>query len=105
MHRRKGIVYPRIVEEVVNVAELQRVWNCGYMTTNRIMHGFKAPNHRQKEQLSEYLGIPVAELWVRVDPDPIPEGYAFAVPANKGVVQTDTPLENSEIISEFNEEV
>lgn len=67
MQRRKGLVYPRIVEEVVNPAELQKVWNCGYLTVNRIMHGRKAPNHQQKEQLAEYLGISVEELWVKVD--------------------------------------
>lgn len=69
MQRRKGLIYPRIVEEIVDPAELQKVWNCGYLTVNRIMYGRKKPNHVQKEQLSEYLGIPVAELWVRVDPD------------------------------------
>lgn len=69
MQRRRGLIYPRIVEEIVDPAELQKVWNCGYLTVNRIMYGRKAPNHKQKEQLSEYLGIPVAELWVRVNPD------------------------------------
>ena len=67
MQRRKGLIFPRIVEEVVNIDELRKVWNCGYMTVNRIMHGHKAPNHQQKEQLSEYLGIPVEELFVRSD--------------------------------------
>lgn len=86
MQRRKGLIYPRIVDEIVDTAELQQVWNCGYLTVNRIMHGRKAPNHKQKEQLSEYLGIPVEELWVRID-------------ADKGADQSDTPLtENSEII-------
>ena len=67
MQRRRGLIYPRIVEEIVNPEELQKVWNCGYLTVNRIMYGRKAPNHQQKEQLSEYLGIPVNELWVRDD--------------------------------------
>lgn len=70
MQRRKGLVFPRIVEEVVDIAELEKVWNCGYLTVNRIMHGRKPPNHQQKEQLSEYLGIPVEELWVKVDQEP-----------------------------------
>lgn len=69
MQRRKGLIYPRIVEEVVNIDELRKVWDCGYMTVNRIMHGHKAPNHQQKEQLSEYLGIPIDELFVKADPD------------------------------------
>lgn len=68
MQNRKGLVYPRIVEEVVDVAELRKVWNCGYMTVHRIMYGESLPNHKRKEQLSEYLGIPVSELFVRVDP-------------------------------------
>lgn len=68
MRRCKGQVFPRIVEEVVDYPELMKVWSCGYMTANRIMHGKQLPNHRQKEQLSEYLGIPINELFVRVDP-------------------------------------
>ncbi len=77
MQNRKGYVYPRIKEEVVDTAELCKVWNCGYGVVNRIVYGRQLPNHRQKEQLSEYLGIPINELFVRVD------------------------TKNSEIISEF----
>ena len=67
MQHRKGYIYPRIRDEVVDTAELCKVWNCGYMTVNRIMYGRKLPNHIQKEQLSEYLGIPINELWVTAD--------------------------------------
>ena len=67
MQRRKGYVYPRITEEVVDTAELCKVWNCGYGVVNRIVYGRQLPNHRQKEQLSEYLGIPINELFVRAD--------------------------------------
>ena len=91
MQKRKGIVYPRIEEEIINYAELQEVWDCGYLKAYRILHGLTAPNHKIKEQLSEYLGIPVAELWVKADD----------APEDKAVAQTDTPTENSEIISEF----
>ena len=87
----KGIVFPRIVEEIVDQQELLSVWNISYQQSYRIMHGFKAPNHQQKKQLSEYLGIPIDELFVRVDPDPIPKGYAYT--------KANTP-KNSEIISE-----
>lgn len=79
MQNRKGYVYPRIKEEVVDTAELCKVWQCGYGVVNRIVYGRQLPNHRQKEQLSEYLGIPVAELFVRID-------------------DISTPNENSEII-------
>ena len=81
MQKRKGYVYPRIAEEVVDTAELCKVWNCGYMTVNRIMYGRKLPNHIHKEQLSEYLGIPMNELFARADTN------------------------NSEIISEFDKGV
>lgn len=81
MQNRRGYVYPRIKEEVVDTAELRKVWQCGYGVVNRIVYGRQLPNHRQKEQLSEYLGIPVAELFVRVD-------------------DISTPTVNSEIISE-----
>ena len=67
MQKRKGIVYPRIEEEIINYAELQEVWDCGYLKAYRILHGLTAPNHKIKEQLSEYLGIPIAELWVKAD--------------------------------------
>lgn len=63
MQSRKGIIYPRIAEEVVDYAELQSVWGCSYQTAYRIIHGFCPPNHRRKEKLSEYLGIPSNELW------------------------------------------
>lgn len=81
MVRSKGIVYPRIVEEVVDYHELMKVWNCSYITAHRVLHGIAAPNHIRKQQLSDYLGIPVDELWVRVD----------SAPHFKGVAQFDTP--------------
>lgn len=80
MYKCKGIVYPRIAEEVVDYAELQRVWDCSYCTAYRIMYGYSYPNHIRKRALSEYLGIPIDELWARVDPDPIPEWYAYNKP-------------------------
>lgn len=101
MHRRKGYIYPRIVAEMVDTKELCKVWNCQYLTVNRIMYGRKIPNHVQKKQLSDYLGIPVEELFFRVDPDPIPKDYAFidlSHPATATAV-------NSEISSESEEEV
>lgn len=67
MQKRKGIIYPRIEEEIINYAELQEVWDCGYLKAYRILHGQTAPNHKLKAKLSEYLGIPVAELWVKAD--------------------------------------
>ena len=67
MQNRKGYVYPRIKEEVVDTAELCKVWQCGYGVVNRIVYGRQLPNHRQKEKLSEYLGIPIEELFVRSD--------------------------------------
>lgn len=70
MQNRKGLVYPRIVEEVVDYLELQEVWNCSYLTCYRIMHGEVFPNHKRKQLLSDYLGIPVNELFVRVDVHP-----------------------------------
>lgn len=69
MQNRKGYVYPRIKEEVVDTAELCKVWQCGYGVVNRIVYGRQLPNHRQKEQLSEYLGISINELFVRADTD------------------------------------
>lgn len=69
MQKSKCIIYPRIVEEVVDYAELQSVWNCGYLTCYRILSGQSAPNHIRKKALSDYLGIPVDELWVKAEPD------------------------------------
>lgn len=91
MQRRKGLIYPRIVEEIVDPAELQQVWNCGYLTVNRIMYGRKAPNHQQKKQLSEYLGIPVDELWITI---PGFKGFGTESTLDR---ESDTP-DNSEII-------
>jgi predicted DNA-binding transcriptional regulator AlpA len=71
MQNRKGIVYPRIAEEIVDYAELQEVLGVSYLTAYRIMHGHAFPNHKRKKTLSDYLGIPVDELWVKnpnVDP-------------------------------------
>lgn len=65
MQQRKGIIYPRIVEEVVDYQELQDLWNCSYVTCFRILRGLSAPNHKRKKALSEYLGIPIDELWVK----------------------------------------
>lgn len=65
MQKRSGVVYPRIAEEVVDYLELQDVWNCSYYTAYRVMHGHELPNHIRKKQLSDYLGIPVEELWVK----------------------------------------
>lgn len=64
MHQGNKIIYPRIAEEVVNYQELQDVWNCSLCTAYRILHGKCYPNHKRKKQLSEYLGIPVDELWI-----------------------------------------
>lgn len=93
MQNRKGIVYPRIAEEVVDYDELLPLWECSYMTAYRILYGLQHPNHKRKKALSDYLGIPVEELFKKVDPN--------AAPEVKAVAQTDTPTENSEIISEF----
>ncbi|WP_294242244.1 hypothetical protein [Pseudobutyrivibrio sp.] len=71
MQKCKGVIYPRILEEVVNYAELQQVWDCSYVTAYRILHGLGATNHIRKKQLADYLGVPVDELWVKnpnVDP-------------------------------------
>lgn len=71
MQKRSGIVYPRIAEEIVDYAELQEVWLCSYHTAYHIMHGHENPNHKRKKALSDYLGIPVDELWAKnpnVDP-------------------------------------
>lgn len=65
MQNRKGIIYPRIAEEIVDYAELQEVLGISYLSAYRIMHGHAYPNHKRKEKLSEYLGIPVNELWVK----------------------------------------
>lgn len=65
MQNRKGIIYPRIVEEVVDYQELQDLWNCSYVTCFRVLRGLSAPNHKRKKALSEYLGIPIDELWVK----------------------------------------
>lgn len=89
MYNYKGIVYPRIAEEVVNYEELQRVWDCSYCTAYRIMYGYSYPNHIRKRALSEYLGIPVDVLFTKVDPK-----------ANEA-----TTPKNSGIISESSEEV
>ena len=68
MKRFTGIIFPRIEAEVVDYAELQAVWGCGYQTAYRILHGKYPANHVRKEKLAEYLGIPVAELWVKAEP-------------------------------------
>ena len=80
MQRRKGLIYPIIVDEITDYPELQEIWGCGYMTAYRIMYGHRRPTHRQKQKLADYLGIPIDELWARVDPDPIPEWYAYSKP-------------------------
>lgn len=67
MQKRKGVIYPRILEEVVDYKELQTVWHCSYQKAYHILHGHHIPNHKQKEQLAEYLGIPAEELWVKSD--------------------------------------
>lgn len=67
MQNRKGIVYPRIAEEVVDYDELLEVWQCSYITAYRILYGQSYPNHKRKKALSDYLGIPVEELWVKAD--------------------------------------
>lgn len=92
MQNRKGIIYPRIVEEVVDYAELQEVWHCSYLTAYRIMHGQILPNHKRKDQLAEYLGIPTAELWVKSE--------TVVVGKYRGVSVSPSE-ENSEIISEL----
>lgn len=104
MHRRKGYIYPRIVAEMVDTKELCKVWNCQYLTVNRILYGRKIPNHVQKKQLSDYLGIPVEELFFRIDPDPIPKDYAF-VDLDLLHPATATTADNSEINQEFNDGV
>ena len=68
MKRCNGIVFPRIAEEVVDYAELEAVWGVGYPTAYRILHGKCPANHVRKEKLANYLGIPVAELWVKAEP-------------------------------------
>lgn len=71
MQKRKGFIYPRIAEEVVDYQELQDLWGCSYLTAYRIMYGHAHPNHKRKKALSDYLGIPIDELWVKnpnVDP-------------------------------------
>jgi len=70
MQQRKGIIYPRIVEEVVDYQELIDLWGCSYNTCFRVLRGLSAPNHKRKKALSEYLGIPMDELWLRVDQKP-----------------------------------
>ena len=67
MKRCKGIIFPRIAEEVVNYEELASVWGCSYQTAYRILHGICPANHIRKEKLANYLGIPVKELWVKAD--------------------------------------
>lgn len=93
MIRNKGIIFPRIVEEVVDYPELQKVWNCSYITAHRILKGITAPNHIRKKALADYLGIPVDELWVRKGDQ------------NGNPTQEETPMtsEDSEIITESTE--
>lgn len=83
MERRKGLVYPVIVDEITNYAELQEVLGCGYQPAYRIMHGIQPPTHKQKLRMSEYLGMPVEVI------------FAKAGSEDKGVVQSDTPEEQS----------
>lgn len=65
MERRKGLIYPVIVDEITNYAELQEIWGCGYLTAYRIMYGKKPPTHRQKVMLSEYLGLPIDMVFAK----------------------------------------
>lgn len=81
MQNRKGYIYPVVVEEITNFAELQEIWNCSYQTAYRVMYGIRLPTHRQKQQLSEYLGMPIEVIFAKA-------GAA---------------TENSEIISESQE--
>lgn len=90
MQSRKGIIYPRIVEEVIDYAELMSVWHCSYETAYRILHGFSSPNHRRKEQLSEYLGIPINELWEK--------DKSIEVRVYRGVPDEDTGASVGEIL-------
>lgn len=69
MQRRKGLIYPLIVDEITNYAELQEVWDCGYLTAYRIMYGIKPPTHRQKQQLADYLGYPIEVVFAKADPE------------------------------------
>ena len=93
MQKSKAIIYPRIIEEVVDYAELQRVWKCGYLTCYRILSGQAAPNHIRKKALADYLGVPVNELWVR-------KGDQNGNPTQEEASMTS---EDSEIISESTE--
>lgn len=68
MKRVKGLIFPRIAEEIVDYDELASVWGCSNQTAYRIMHGICPANHIRKEKLANYLGIPVAELWVKAEP-------------------------------------
>jgi hypothetical protein len=83
MQRRKGIVYPVIVNELTDYAELQEVWDCDYQIAYHILHGHRPPTHRQKVMLSEYLGLPIEVI------------FAKAGSEDKGVAQIDTPEEQS----------
>ena len=79
MQNRKGYIFPVIVDEITDFAELQEIWHCSYLTAYRVMYGHRPPTHRQKQQLSEYLGMPIEVIFAK----------AGAAP------------ENSEIISEL----
>lgn len=68
MQKRRGFIYPRIAEEVVDYQELQDLWGCSYLTAYRILYGHAHPNHKRKKALSDYLGIPIDVLWAKVEP-------------------------------------
>ncbi|MBQ1571246.1 MAG: hypothetical protein IIZ78_08995 [Clostridiales bacterium] len=81
MQNRKGYIYPIIVDEITDFAELQEIWHCSYLTAYRVMYGHRPPTHRQKQLLSEYLGMPIEVIFAKTGANP----------------------ENSEIISESQE--
>ena len=62
MQNRKGIVYPRIAEEIVDYAELQEVLGVSYLTAYRIMHGHAFPNHKRKKTLSSKSMMMVPQM-------------------------------------------
>lgn len=70
MQNRKGYIYPVIVDEITNFSELQEIWNCSYQTAYRVMYGHRPPTHRQKHQLSEYLGMPIEVIFAKAGDAP-----------------------------------